>query len=315
MVTDIKREAFLDSFMGCIYGQAIGDALGLGTEGMTDEDIAWKYPEGLRNYRQIIQDSHRSRWKIGDWTDDTDMMLCIAEAVVEDKGVNYSNIAHHFKMWANGEPMGIGCNTYKVLKQKNYTESPFEASEMVWDMSHRDSAANGGLMRTSVVGLFPKMNIEIAENICRLTHYDPRCVGSCAIVSHLIHAIVYGEAIPSYQEMQRMSLAYDERIPEYIYDAYFENDINRLMNDECMGYTLVTLSVALWTYWHAASFEEGLLAVVNAGGDADTNAAVACAILGAKYGYKAIPQEYIEGLIYKEQLETICKKLAKVLLG
>ena len=87
------------------------------------------------------------------------------------------------------------------------------------------------------------------------------------------------------------------------------------MNDECMGYTLVTLSVALWAYWHATSFEEGLLAVVNAGGDADTNAAVACAILGAKYGYKAIPQEYIEGLIYKEQLEAICEKLAKVLLG
>ena len=39
--------------------------------------------------------------------------------------------------------------------------------------------------------------------------------------------------------------------------------------------------------------------MVHAGGDADTNAAVACAILGAKYGYSSIPQEYVEGLIYK----------------
>ena len=66
-----------------------------------------------------------------------------------------------------------------------------------------------------------------------------------------------------------------------------------------------TLAAGLWAYWNASSFEEGLLAVVLAGGDADTNAAVACAILGAKYGYSSIPQEYVEGLIYKEQLDEV----------
>lgn len=43
----MERE-LIDRFRGCIYGQAIGDALGLGTEFMTDEDIAWKYPHGLQ---------------------------------------------------------------------------------------------------------------------------------------------------------------------------------------------------------------------------------------------------------------------------
>lgn len=33
-----------DCFKGCIYGQVIDDVLGQGTEFMTDEDIAWKYP-------------------------------------------------------------------------------------------------------------------------------------------------------------------------------------------------------------------------------------------------------------------------------
>ena len=105
----------IDRFRGCLYGQAIGDALGLGTEFMTDEDIAGKYPHGLQHYKQIYQDRHRKRWEIGDWTDDTDMMLCIADEVIEDKGVNFYNIARHFKDWANGTPMGIGENTYKVL--------------------------------------------------------------------------------------------------------------------------------------------------------------------------------------------------------
>ncbi len=40
----------------------------------------------------------------------------------------------------------------------------------------------------------------------------------------------------------------------------------------------------------------GLIAVVNEGGDADTNGAIACAILGAKYGYNATPRYYIENL-------------------
>ena len=123
------------------------------------------------------------------------MMMCIAEAVVEDKGVSLQNIARHFKEWALGDPMGIGENTYKVLSIGDYVERPIEVSKRIWEMSGCDSAANGGVMRTPVVGLFPKYVASSAENICKLTHYDPRCVGSCVIVSELIHALVYVEGL------------------------------------------------------------------------------------------------------------------------
>lgn len=310
----MDKEQTYDRFKGCIYGQAIGDALGLGTEGMTDEDIAWKYPHGLQNYNQILQDSHRKRWEIGDWTDDTDMMLCIAHAVIEDKGVNLNNIARHFKMWCEGEPVGIGINTYKVLNVKEYVEKPFAVSELIWKMSRYKSAANGALMRTSVVGLFPKAVKTCAENICKLTHYDPRCIGSCVIVSELIHSLVYGGSILRYQDMVDIAEGYDDRIADYIYLAQQESHISKIMDDDRMGYTLVTLSVALWAYWHAKSFEDGLLTVVNAGGDADTNAAVACTILGAKFGFNSIPKEYVNGLIYKEQLDEVVAKLSDMFI-
>lgn len=301
-----------DRFKGVLYGQAIGDALGLGTEGMTEEDMAWKYPTGIQHYNQIFQDRHRGRWKIGDWTDDTDMALCIAEAVIEDKGVNFKNIARHFKDWAKGEPMGIGENTYKVLTVGDYEDKPFDVSKKVWELSHCQSAANGGLMRTSVVGLFPKATVACAENICKLTHYDPRCVGTCVIVSQIIKALVYGSQVPSYAEMVNTASAYDDRIADCIRKVRSTNKIEDLMDDSCMGYTLLTFSVALWTFLHAESFVEGLLTVVNAGGDADTNAAVACAILGAKYGFSGIPQEYVEGLFYKEDLDRVVEGLASV---
>ena len=67
-----------------------------------------------------------------------------------------------------------------------------------------------------------------------------------------------------------------------------------------IGYTLRTLSAALWCYWHSQSFEEGLLSVVNEGGDADTNGAIAGAILGAKFGFSSIPDYYIDNLYNEE---------------
>ena len=302
------KQEIIDRFRGCIYGQAIGDALGLGTEFMCDEDIALRYPNGLRHYDQIFQ----KRWKIGDWTDDTDMMLCIADAVIEDKDVNFLNIARHFKNWAEGMPMGIGSHTYKVLTIGDYAEKPFEVSYMAWKMSRYQSAANGGLMRTSVVGLFPKETTACAEKICQLTHYDPRCVGSCVIVSELIHALVYGIEPPTRSQMKDIAKQYDVEICDYIDNAWAEPHVKPLVDYDNWGYTLSTLSVALWSYWHASSFEEGLLAVVNAGGDADTNAAVACAILGAKYGFHAIPKEYVDGLLYKETLDKTIDSLLNV---
>ena len=295
----ISMNRLLDRLKGTIYGQAIGDALGLGTEGMTDEDMAWKYPNGIRYYSDIFQDRHRKRWKIGDWTDDTDMMLCIANAVIKDKGVNYTSIARNFKEWADGEPMGIGETTYKVLS--------------FGDMSHQQSAANGGVMRTSIVGLFPKAVEECAANICRLTHYDPRCAGSCAIVSLLIHSLVYSNEKLSYHQMVDIGERYDSRIREFI-DFSLNTDIRalELQDWDSVGYTLKTLAAGLWAYWNATSFEDGLLSVVRAGGDADTNAAVACAILGAKFGYNAIPQEYVDGLIYKEQLDEVVSGMTEL---
>jgi ADP-ribosylglycohydrolase len=178
----IYRNEIVDKIKGTIFGQAIGDALGLGTEFMDSAEIAQKYPNGIRDYIDIYQDSHRRRLLVGEWTDDTDMMLCIANAIIDDEAVNLTHIARNFKEWAEGEPMGIGLNTYKVLKIGDYVDKPLDVAKLIWTMSRKESAANGGVMRTSIVGLLPNDIEKHAADICRLTHYDPRCVCSCVIV-------------------------------------------------------------------------------------------------------------------------------------
>lgn len=207
---------------------------------------------------------------------------------------------------AEGEPMGIGLHTYKVLTIGDYVDKPFDVAKLIWEMSRRSSAANGGLMRTSVVGLLPKEVEKHAADICRLTHFDPRCVGSCVIVSELIHSLVYKSQPLTFDQIIEIGNKYDERIQEYVYKSKDGTvDSLELLDEKSMGYTLKTLSAGLWAYWHSSTFEEGLLAIVNAGGDADTNAAVACAILGAKFGYNTIPNDYVEGLIHLEELNKV----------
>lgn len=117
----------------------------------------------------------------------------------------------------------------------------------------------------------------------------------------------------SYHKMVDIAQKYDSRIREYI-DLSLNTDIRalELQDWDSVGYTLKTLAAGLWAYWNATTFEEGLLSVVRAGGDADTNAAVACAILGAKYGFSAIPHEYVEGLIYREQLEEVVAGMLEI---
>ena len=54
-----------------------------------------------------MQDDHRRRWQKGDWTDDTDMMLCILDSFVACQKVDILDIARRFKEWMMNGGMGI----------------------------------------------------------------------------------------------------------------------------------------------------------------------------------------------------------------
>lgn len=303
-----------DKIYGTIFGQAIGDALGLGTEFLSKTEVREKYPDGLKEYSQIIRDYHRAKFQPGSWSDDTDMMLCIANAIIEDKGINLHTIARNFKQWVYApETRGVGQTTLKVLSIAEYVEKPHQVAELIWRMTRTKNAANGSVMRTAIIGLKKENVAQTAEDVCKLTHFDPRCVGSCVIVSEIINHLIWHDEQLSYSQIMTIGNKYDKSIAEYIDKAYY-NGIESLELDEpsSIGYTLKALGSALWCLFHANDFEEGLLRVVNEGGDADTNAAVACAMLGAKFGYTSIPQKYTDGLTRKNDLIRITNYLMQI---
>jgi ADP-ribosylglycohydrolase len=307
-----------DRFIGTLFGQAVGDALGLGTEFMSKKEVDWYYPKGLTHYEQIIEDSHRRRWKKGSWTDDTDQMTMILDSLLETGEVNIQDIARRFWNWAfvaNGE--GMGMTTYKVFTYPNFIADPHNASQAVWQESGCNGAANGGIMRTSVLGLWdfqhPDKIPTNTEAICRITHADPRCIGSCVIVALLINDLVKGREVNQalFDDIIAIAKRYDERIQSFIELALHAEDIAALeLDDEHgMGYTLKTLAAGIWSLTHAESFEQGITSIILQGGDADTNASVAGALLGAKFGLSAIPKHWKDNLTWQRYLYRVSYEL------
>lgn len=293
-----------DKILGCLYGQAIGNAMGIQSEFMSKTDVANRYYPKLYRYNQDYPNG------FGDWEDDdTKQMLCILDEIIESRNVTAKGLALKLVKWLESDGRGCGNLVYQVLTHRNYLDNPISAAYDRWNLAHQNAAPNGALMRTSVVGLWPK---DVAKNTiiaCRVTHYDPRCVGCCVIATMIIYNLVWKKSELTHPEIKRIGGEYDRRIEEWVDLAYNSVDISMLeLDNSCgMGYTLRALAAALWCYWHAKSFEEGLLAVVNEGGDADTNAAIACAILGAKFGYDSIPNYYIDNLqnesAYREKID------------
>lgn len=301
-------EKQLNIIKGVFYGQAIGDALGLGTEFLSKSDILRYYPNGLTDYVQIIQDKHRSRWEIGDWTDDTDQFLCICDSIITSGIVDELRFADELFKWFKGVPMGIGQTVYKVVSVPQFTLYPHKASELIWKMSKRLNASNGAIMRTSILGTFEfwdeKKVAENTEKIAKVTHWDSRCVGSCVVVTMLISKMLFESKQLNLEQLCHIADQYDDRITPFIEIANLSpiEDL-QLDENESVGYTLKAMSAGLWAYFHAENFEDGLLKIINEGGDTDTNASVAGSILGAKFGYNSIPKKYIDGLTNKDILE------------
>ena len=67
------------------------------------------------------------------------MMLCIAKAIIQEGNINLTSIARYFKDWFNGNPLGIGGNTFKVLACTDYVYYPQTISEVIWNSSGQRS--------------------------------------------------------------------------------------------------------------------------------------------------------------------------------
>ncbi len=162
------------------------------------------------------------------------------------------------------------------------------------------------------------------------THWDERCGWSCALLNLAAASALRGESITadalldSAIDAVRASLpdlrpyGYDDHVPDSIRRAVRKASDREIadvrLDGNTMGYTLLALQVGLIAYWRAASFEPTLSRIIEAGGDTDTNGAVAGALLGARFGLEAIPPRWRDRITQIRAGRTSMESLADRLL-
>jgi ADP-ribosylglycohydrolase len=271
-IADVK---VLSRAHGCLLGQLAGDALGQLVEFNEPDEIRKKYPDGVAEMEDGV-----GTWQTlaGQPTDDSELALMLARTLVRDGGWSTDPVREAYVHWTNSRPFDVGATTSAALRR---------------GALRHDSQANGSLMRISPLGIYGAgggLSINAIAERARLdsalTHPHPVCQDACAVfVAAIATAIRNGSDAEATFQMA-VNTASHKAVNEVLYRARFEMPDDFLTND---GWVLIALQNAFYQLLHAPDFRSGLQATVEAGGDADTNGAIAGALLGAVHGREAIP--------------------------
>ena len=141
--------------------------------------------------------------------------------------------------------------------------------------------------------LAPALAAELARQDSSLTHPNPVCGdAAAAFVVAVSHAIREGDG-PEGAWRAAAGWAASAGAARLVVEAL---EAARLAPPVChgesQGWVKVALQNAFYELLHAPSLEEGVVATVRRGGDTDTNAAIAGALLGAVHGREAVPAQW-----------------------
>jgi len=263
---------------GALLGQVAGDSLGALVEFETAAQIAAREPDGPRRLR----DGGRFRLLGGQPTDDSEMALALARAIVERDGFERDVVLEAYRGWLRSSPFDVGDTIGAALR----------------DHASPASQANGSLMRASPLGIYahalaPRRSAELARQDATLTHPNPVCAdATAAFVVAVAHAVRAGDGA---QAAWRAAVAWAEEadaarpVHEALAAARSEAPV---CDQGSIGWVRIALQNAFFELLHAPDVEAGVVATVRRGGDTDTNAAIAGALLGAVHGSDAVPSQW-----------------------
>jgi ADP-ribosyl-[dinitrogen reductase] hydrolase len=323
VVTRLQKmtSAQLDRAIGVIAASAVGDALGAGYE-FGPALPATETPEYRFGGLQVFGPA--------EWTDDTEMALCIAE-VTSRMGIETSDardlIASNFLNWGASWARDVGTQTRSVLSRAA-EEEDLPGARLALAAHHHykahggGAAGNGALMRTGPVGIAAlddrQGTASAARGIAELTHGDPLAGDSCvlwcdAIRRTLLRDWGVGEALTIEDLVSGVELLPAERQSFWltaIGEATGADPRRFGVKNSETGYSNGFTVGALQCAWAAITsvpvprqdpsrgsfacqhLQLALEEVVRAGHDTDTVGAIAGSLLGARWGASAIPAKW-----------------------
>lgn len=303
---------------GGIIGVCIGDALGVPVE-FKDRDYLKRFPvTKMLEYMSWNQPK-------GTWSDDSSLTLCLAEELT--KGYDLEKIGQSFVQWvkygrwtAHGKLFDIGGTTREAIARLIKGES----ARLSGNIFEEDNG-NGSLMRILPLAFYLENEndiqklYQIVKEVSSITHGHFRSVFACFIYIIFAIQLLKGKnKTEAYAYIQKITLEYAEKqwfsLTEVeLFQRILKNDISSYPEDEirASGYVLHSLEASLWCFLNSESYSEAVLKAVNLGEDTDTTGAITGGLAGIYYGFENIPQQWIDELVRKNDIEKLCEKLEK----
>jgi len=311
-----------DKILGAVLGLACGDALGAPAEFQPQSVVA-------KRWGKLTEMVGGGVWEPGEWTDDTGMMLCMAEGILANPADPVQEVGTRFLEWRKGVK-DVGATISSALGLNRVHQGDWFAASRNTPQARAGSAAgNGSLMRTLPVALFYRHNAKVLLQSARLsamTHFDPQAEVCCAVYNLWIRRLLrnqprlsaWHDAVATVRELADKDTATADTpgmspLPPNFWQRLEAIDglaYTDLQPTGYAGYVLDCLEAAVWCCLHAENLEDTLILAVNLGGEADTIAAVAGGAAGAYWGKNAIPARWLQALHQRDRLEAICEQIA-----
>ncbi|MBW2065552.1 MAG: ADP-ribosylglycohydrolase family protein [Deltaproteobacteria bacterium] len=307
----LQMSVELNKARGVLYGLAIGDALGRPAEFMPLSDIKRKY--GQKGIQDLPEPAL--------FTDDTQMSLAIAEALVRaghrDIETIMGAVKEEFLKWYHSPDTPSRAPGRTCLTGVANMESGIH-----WTRSGMpESKGCGSAMRAAPIGYLyqhhPEKLREVAHATGICTHGHPTADAACIGAAYLVKLALDGVEPSS---MTGELLGFTRGISDEWEQAIgrVEECINWGEEEEALEYLgegwVGEEAVALSLYCflrYPDSYEKVVIGGANTNGDSDSVACIAGSISGAFLGIEAIPERWIKNIERSECLYDIAVRLAQ----
>ncbi|MFW9940553.1 MAG: ADP-ribosylglycohydrolase family protein [Candidatus Thorarchaeota archaeon] len=305
----------LDKFQGTLISVAIGDTLGHPFEGKLRSQINSYFT----NFREFIQEY---RDIFNTYTDDTQLTIHTAKAIIQGNGFNTYNFIQEYVRWLDDPPIGPGYGCISSIRKLKYG--------VPWKEAASNSGGNGTAMRIAPIGLFYSKDMKglktTAIKSSIITHSHPAASAGAIVIARAIAYLIdkSPETGFSKDELFEVMISSISGSQEDIWEEFIEilyklkENLNIPIEaglikfsqagvkspyfiEEFLGkafvhpYTISTVICSLFIFLkNLSSFEDCIFELSTAGGDSDTVGAIGGSLAGAYFGMKNIPDDLIK---------------------
>lgn len=305
-----------DRLQSCLLGLAIGDALGMPFEGLP----SWVVGPVLDEVQGFHESSHRGL-SAGQWTDDTQMTLCLTRSLVRRGLLDPEDVGREYLGWfQSGDVRGIGGTTKSAMARLEAGAGWHESGT-----TGEYAAGNGAAMRAAPLGLFYHQDLDTLRAACALdaeiTHKNAEAVAGSRAVAFLVARLIAG-GVPGKQLMQEaIQFVAGSRVGGNLERSLelLGRGANPPQASEALGvgaYVVETVAWSFFCFFHAPDdFPGAVMAAVRGGGDTDTSAAITGALSGTRVGLAGIPAAWKAGVEGQEAIAALGRELYAVTSG